>query len=79
MLEQKGAKGVLYVGVDYDSVFQPFYTETMFDNYGLIIEDEYGHMIFNKNTFADEQSAYELDVDEIRCSERDGKIQGISS
>ena len=65
MLEQKGAKGVLYVGVDYDSVFQPFYTETMFDNYGLIIEDEYGHMIFNKNTFADEQSAYELDVDKF--------------
>ena len=51
--------------MDYDSVFQPFYTETMFDNYGLIIEDEYGHMIFNKNTFADEQSAYELDVDKF--------------
>lgn len=51
--------------VDYTVYFNRFNTETMFDNYGLIIEDEYGHMIFNKNTFADEQSAYELDVDKF--------------
>lgn len=66
MLEQRGAKGVLYVSVDYDSVFQPFYTETMFDNYGLVIEDEYGNTIFAKNTFADDKAAYELNVDQFK-------------
>ena len=67
MLEQRGAKGVLYVSVDYDSVFQPFYTETMFDNYGLVIEDEYGNTIFTKNTFADDKAAYELNVDQFKA------------
>lgn len=67
MLEQRGAKGVLYVSVDYDSVFQPFYTETMFDNYGLVIEDEYGNTIFAKNTFADDKAAYELNVDQFKA------------
>lgn len=67
MLEQRGAKGVLYVSVDYDSVFQPFYTETMFDNYGLVIEDEYGNTIFAKNTFADDKTAYELNVDQFKA------------
>lgn len=67
MLEQSGAKGVLYVSVDYDSVFQPFYTETMFDNYGLVIEDEYGNTIFTKNTFADDKAAYELNVDQFKA------------
>lgn len=67
MLEQRGAKGVLYVSVDYDSVFQPFYTETMFDNYGLVIEDEYGNTIFAKNTFADDKTAYELNVDQVKA------------
>lgn len=66
MLEQRGAKGVLYVSVDYDSVFQPFYTETMFDNYGLVIEDEYGNTIFAKNKFADDKAAYELNVDQFK-------------
>lgn len=65
MLEQKGARGVLYVGVDYDSVFQPFYTDTMFDNYGLVIEDEYGNVIFSKATFAKGQTSYELDDDQF--------------
>ena len=67
MLEQRGAKGVLYVSVDYDSVFQPFYTETMFDNYGLVIEDEYGNTIFTKNTFADDKAAYELNIDQFKA------------
>lgn len=67
MLEQRGAKGVLYVSVDYDSVFQPFYTETMFDNYGLVIEDEYGNTIFAKNTFADDKTAYELNIDQFKA------------
>lgn len=67
MLEQRGTKGVLYVSVDYDSVFQPFYTETMFDNYGLVIEDEYGNTIFTKNTFADDKAAYELNVDQFKA------------
>ena len=67
MLEQRGAKGVLYVSVDYDSVFQPFYTETMFDNYGLVIEDEYGNTIFAKNTFAEDKAAYELNVDQFKA------------
>ncbi len=67
MLEQRGAKGVLYVSVDYDSVFQPFYTETMFDNYGLVIEDEYGNTIFAKNKFADDKAAYELNVDQFKA------------
>lgn len=67
MLEQRGAKGVLYVSVDYDSVFQSFYTETMFDNYGLVIEDEYGNTIFAKNTFADDKAAYELNVDQFKA------------
>lgn len=67
MLEQRGAKGVLYVSVDYDSVFQPFYTETMFDNYGLVIEDEYGNTIFAKNTFADDKAAYELNIDQFKA------------
>lgn len=67
MLEQRGAKGVLYVSVDYDSVFQPFYTETMFDNYGLVIEDEYGNTIFTKNTFADDKAAYGLNVDQFKA------------
>lgn len=67
MLEQRGAKGVLYVSVDYDSIFQPFYTETMFDNYGLVIEDEYGNTIFAKNTFADDKAAYELNVDQFKA------------
>ena len=67
MLEQRGAKGVLYVSVDYESVFQPFYTETMFDNYGLVIEDEYGNTIFAKNTFADDKAAYELNVDQFKA------------
>ena len=67
MLEQRGTKGVLYVSVDYDSVFQPFYTETMFDNYGLVIEDEYGNTIFAKNTFADDKAAYELNVDQFKA------------
>ena len=67
MLEQRGAKGVLYVSVDYDSVFQPFHTETMFDNYGLVIEDEYGNTIFTKNTFADDKTAYELNIDQFKA------------
>lgn len=73
MLEQKGARGVLYVGVDYDSVFQSFYTDTMFDNYGLVIEDEYGNTIFSKNTFADGQTSYELADDQFHVlKENDG-------
>ena len=68
MLEQKGAKGILYVGVDYDSVFQPFYTDTMFDNYGLVIEDEMGNTIFSKNTFAENRSAYELSDEEFHAA-----------
>lgn len=48
MLEQKKAKGLLYVGVDYDSVFQPFNNETVFDNYGVVIEDAEGNCIFKR-------------------------------
>ena len=68
MLEQRGAKGVLYVGVDYDSVFQPFYTDTMFNNYGLVIEDESGNTIFSKNTFAENRAAYELDDERFHAA-----------
>ena len=68
MLEQRGAKGVLYVGVDYDSVFQPFYTDTMFNNYGLVIEDESGNTIFSKNTFAENRAAYELDDEQFHAA-----------
>lgn len=68
MLEQRGAKGVLYVGVDYDSVFQPFYTDTMFNNYGLVIEDEDGNTIFSKNTFAENRAAYELDDEQFHAA-----------
>ena len=65
MLEQKKAKGLLYVGVDYDSVFQPFNNETVFDNYGVVIEDAEGNCIFKKSVFTEEKQPYELSEEQF--------------
>lgn len=75
MLEQKGAKGILYVAVSYDSLFQPFFKDTSFGSYGLRIDDSYGRCIFEKNTFAADQKSYVLDEEafqNLRDSDNSG-------
>lgn len=89
MLEQKGARGFLYIGVDYDSVFQPFYRDTVFENYGIVVVSGDGACIYSKDMFSRDKSGYvlsedifdygkETDVDGYQFIKKDSNAAGWS-
>lgn len=53
MLMRYGLEGILYISVEYDSIFQAF-EQTLQNNYGVVIFDENGKAVY-ENAFFDEK------------------------
>lgn len=62
VLYRENVTGILYINVDYDSVFKPF-TENTEDNYGIYIVDSHGGLVYGYNRFAEEYVDKELDFE----------------
>ena len=50
MLKRYGLDGILYISVDYDSMFETF-KQTLQNNYGIVIFDEKGNAVYEKAFF----------------------------
>ena len=59
-LDEYGLTGILYIDIDYDTLFAPFETTTR-SNYGIYIVDETGAIIYETDTFEDRYVSYALD------------------
>lgn len=70
MLARYGLDGILYISVDYDSMFEAF-EQTLQNNYGVIIFNEKNDAIY-ENTFFDEKySDYTLSAAKLLDEQRD--------
>ncbi len=56
MLEHYGMEGILYISVDYDSMFEAF-EQTLQNNYGVVIFNQDGDAVY-ENAFFDEKYDY---------------------
>lgn len=72
LLERNGMTGVLYISIDYNSVFESF-EQTILNNYGIIILNDAGEKIYEKIRFEDVNIEYELNFEEFleRNQEKD--------
>lgn len=64
-LEKYGIKGILYVNVDYASVFESF-DKTFIENSGLFITDQNGNLIYQNNEFSDEYEDFTLTYEQMK-------------
>ncbi len=63
-LEEYNLTGILYINVDYDTLFAPF-ENTMRSNYGIYIVDEQGDVIYEQNRFEEQYQEDYLTYEEF--------------
>lgn len=63
MLERNNLKGVLYISIDYDSVFKAYDNISVQDS-GIMVTDENGSLIYSNSSFEDTKK-YELSYVEL--------------
>ena len=64
MLDKSNMLGILYIGVDYNKVFDT-YTQNIDDNYGVFVTDENGNVIYEYSKFQDEFQDMQLDYGQL--------------
>ncbi len=64
LLDASDDKGILYIDVSYDKLFESFKQMTN-DNYGVYILDEDGNVIFEYSDFDEEHQSEILDYDQL--------------
>ena len=64
MLKRYGLDGILYIGVEYDSMFETF-KQTLQNNYGIVIFDEKGNAVYEKAFFDKKYREYELNAAQL--------------
>ena len=69
MLDQYHVKGVLYLSIDYDSVFRPF-RESLNNNYGVFITNQEGICVYQNSVFSGPNANDKLTYSEyLECRE----------
>lgn len=64
MLKRYGLDGILYISVEYDSMFETF-KQTLQNNYGIVIFDEKGNAVYEKAFFDKKYREYELNAAQL--------------
>ena len=64
MLKRYGLDGILYISVEYDSMFETF-KQTLQNNYGIVIFDEKGNAVYEKAFFDKKYLEYELNAAQL--------------
>lgn len=64
MLKRYGLDGILYIGVEYDSMFETF-KQTLQNNYGIVVFDEKGNAVYEKAFFDKKYREYELNAAQL--------------
>ncbi len=64
LLDRVGTFGILYVDIDYDSLFSPF-SQAVLDNYGIFITDRNDRVVYEKSFFTGKNERYRLDFTEF--------------
>ena len=70
MLARYGLDGILYISVDYDSMFEAF-EQTLQNNYGVIIFNEKNDAIYENAFFDEKYSDYTLSAAQLLDEQRD--------
>lgn len=66
MLKRYGLDGILYISVEYDSMFETFkFKQTLQNNYGIVIFDEKGNAVYEKAFFDKKYREYELNAAQL--------------
>ncbi len=73
MLDRYKMTGVLYISIDYDSVFEPF-EQSIINNYGLFILDSDDNTVFSQSVFDQNNSKYSMNYNQF-LKVKDGKGQ----
>lgn len=69
ILKEYNLTGILYVNVDYDTLFAPF-ENTMRSNYGIYVVDDSGEVIYEQNRFEEKYSGEYLNFEEYQKARR---------
>lgn len=64
MLKRYGLDGILYISVEYDSMFETF-KQTLQNNYGIVVFDEKGNAVYEKAFFDKKYREYELNAAQL--------------
>ena len=65
MLMRDGIFGILYISVEYESIFEAF-EQTLQNNYGIVVFDEEDNPIYEKAFFTSEYEKYALDISRLK-------------
>lgn len=71
LLDRVGTLGILYIDIDYESLFSPFVQDS-FDNYGVFITDENGNIIYEHANFEQKNTRYQLSYEQFSKALSDG-------
>lgn len=66
-LDEYHLTGILYINVDYDTLFAPF-ENTMRSNYGIYVVDEKGEVIYEQNRFEEKYREDSLTYEEYQLA-----------
>jgi len=70
LLEQNGNHGILYMSVDYNTLFENF-TKMSNKNYGFFVTDEDGTVVFEYQSFDEHNDNFQLTMEELHDASTD--------
>lgn len=70
MLDRYGMTGVLYISVDYDSVFEPF-NQSIMNNFGVYITDQKDEKVFEREVFDSKNKGDSLNYSQFQQALKD--------